>query len=297
MPRPLHPRRPYRSRLLTPSRPFGAAGPLLLAALVLTTAPGCDSKSRGEQQNAGSTDSDRRTTRVAPRSADRLDGGGSSISEDQPADPPEAPAPGALDRYTSDIEGEGKLIARIITSEGTIRCRLFEDRAPITVANFVGLARGMKEWVDPESGSIVEDEPFYAGVTFHRVIPEFIIQAGDRTGTGQYGPGYSIPDEIEAGPGHREPGTLSMANRGPGTGGSQFFITERPLPHLDGRHTVFGRCKDLEVVRKIARTPAGPENRPETPITIETIQFERGVFQTADEESTPPSDTRLDADD
>ena len=191
---------------------------------------------------------------------------------------PEPPSRRALARWTKDLEGQGALSAAIETTEGTIRCKLFEERTPITVANFVGLARGRQAWRDPETGERIEGRAFYDGLPFHRVIPEFIIQAGAPEDSEAFGPGYTIPDEIDPELSHDRPGVLSMANRGPDTGGSQFFILEQPAPHLDGRHAIFGQCRDLDVVRSIARMPAGPNNRPEHPADIRDITFQRGEW-------------------
>jgi len=256
----------------------------LLGATLLFAGAGCDSKSRGEDQSPGGADeqaladSTKRPPSTGPAAPEAIGSRGEV----------EAPQKADLRAYTSDIDGEGKLIATIHTSEGEIRCRLHEDRTPITVANFVGLARGMKPWLNPETDSVVKGEPFYDGLTFHRVIPGFMIQGGDPTGRGSGGPGYTIPDEIDSSLGHDEPGTLSMANRGPNTGGSQFFITEVPAPHLDGRHTVFGQCGGLETIKAIGRTPADPDNHPEHPPTIEDVTFARGE---ADADSADPGAT------
>ncbi len=245
-----------------------AARVILVSAclLVLSGIYGCDSKVRGPSQSPGTTDTDRKAEQTA--------------AAEEPAAPsaPTAPSASALDDFTDHLSGQGPLVATIDTTEGSIRCRLFEDRTPITVANFVGLARGEITWADPTDGDVVRGKPFYDGVEFHRVIPEFVIQAGDRTGTGKHGPGYTIPDEFDPSLRFEVPGVLGMANRGPDTGGSQFFITEKPLPHLNDRHTVFGICRDLDTVRQIARTPAGPDNHPENAVLIRRITFERSSF-------------------
>ena len=268
----------------------------LLGASLALAASGCDSKSRGEEQTAGSADEERLADEIESQSPPST---GPAAPEAIPT-PEEVAAPEKADlrTYTSDIEGEGALSATLHTSEGEIHCLLHEDRTPITVANFVGLARGMKPWRDPETDSIVQGEPFYDGLTFHRVIPGFLIQGGDPTGSGTGGPGYTIPDEIDSSLSHDEPGTLSMANRGPNTGGSQFFITEVPAPHLDGRHTIFGECHNLETIEAIARVPADPENRPEHPATVEDVTFGRGEFGQVAPESgpKPATDTTLPAD-
>jgi peptidyl-prolyl cis-trans isomerase A (cyclophilin A) len=144
------------------------------------------------------------------------------------------------------------ITATFQTSLGEIVVKLLPEKAPKTVANFVGLAEGTREWKDPSSGQTVK-RPLYDGTMFHRVIPDFMIQGGDPLGTGTGGPGYRFEDEI--GPDNRfdRPGLLAMANAGPNTNGSQFFITEVPTPHLNRGHTIFGEVvKGVELVRKIA---------------------------------------------
>ncbi len=144
------------------------------------------------------------------------------------------------------------LTATFQTSLGEIVVKLLPEKAPKTVANFVGLAEGTKEWKDPTSGQAVK-RPLYDGTVFHRVILDFMIQGGDPLGTGTGGPGYRFEDEI--GPDNRfdRPGLLAMANAGPNTNGSQFFITEVPTPHLNRGHTIFGEVvKGLELIRKIS---------------------------------------------
>jgi serine/threonine protein kinase/cyclophilin family peptidyl-prolyl cis-trans isomerase len=180
--------------------------------------------------------------------------------------------------YTNDLKGKGPLRALIETSMGTINCELFAEQAPKTVANFVGLSRGLKPFLNPKTGAI-EKRPFFDGLIFHRVIPDFMIQTGDPLGQGTGDPGYRFVDEINPSLRHDKGGTLSMANAGPGTNGSQFFITERPTPHLDDRHTVFGACKNLDVIKKIARVekdPADPVgSRPKVPVVIRTVRIRR----------------------
>ncbi|MBA3541166.1 MAG: peptidylprolyl isomerase [Deltaproteobacteria bacterium] len=156
---------------------------------------------------------------------------------------------------------------------GTLRCELFADKAPLAVANFVGLATGKKAWTHAKTGAVVRDKPFYDGLVFHRVIPQFMIQGGDPTGTGRSGPGYTFADEPSDL--RHESGTLSMANAGPGTNGSQFFITEVTARHLDGRHTIFGRCKEVDIVIAIGSVAADSNNRPTQPVTIRKIRITR----------------------
>jgi len=163
------------------------------------------------------------------------------------------PLGGAFELSTA-VEGLGGdgtgLTAVLETSVATLRCTLDADRAPRTVANFVGLARGVRPWWDPCGGAWVR-EPFYDGVKFHRLRAGFLAQAGCPIGDGTGGPGYALPDEIPADSLHDAAGELSMANVGPGTAGSQFFVTLGPAPELDRRHTVFGRCVPAESLAKL----------------------------------------------
>lgn len=168
------------------------------------------------------------------------------------------------------------LHAHFTTSEGNFTIRLFEDEVPNTVANFVGLATGTKEFVDPKSGQKVT-RPFYNGLIFHRVIEQFMIQGGDPLGTGTGGPGYRFADEFHPSLRHDKPGILSMANAGPNSNGSQFFITLVATPWLDNRHSVFGEVvSGMEVVDKIGSTQTTkPHDRPVKPISIESVTIER----------------------
>jgi len=166
------------------------------------------------------------------------------------------------------------LHAHFTTTEGSFKIRLFEAEAPNTVANFVGLAEGTKEFVDPNSGH-KSTRPFYNGLIFHRVIADFMIQGGDPLGTGTGGPGYRFADEFHPTLKHAKPGILSMANSGPNTNGSQFFITLVPTPWLDNRHTVFGEVVEgMDVINKIGTTKTR-NDRPVTPIAIESVTIER----------------------
>ena len=168
------------------------------------------------------------------------------------------------------------LHAHFTTSEGRFTVELFEAEVPNTVANFVGLADGTKEWTDPKSGQKVK-KPYYDGIVFHRVIDGFMIQGGDPLGTGTGGPGYTFADEFSPKLRHNKVGILSMANSGPHTNGGQFFITLAPTPWLDNRHTVFGAVVEgQEVVEKIGKTPTSkPGDRPLTPITIQSVTLQR----------------------
>jgi peptidyl-prolyl cis-trans isomerase A (cyclophilin A) len=169
------------------------------------------------------------------------------------------------------------LTAQFTTSEGNFTARLFDTDAPNTVANFVGLAEGTKEWTDPKTGQKVKRR-FYDGLVFHRVIEGFMIQGGDPLGTGTGGPGYKFGDEFSPKLRHTGAGILSMANSGANTNGSQFFITLAATPWLDNRHTVFGEViEGIDVIEKIGRTPTSkPGDRPLTPVTIQTVTINRG---------------------
>ncbi len=167
------------------------------------------------------------------------------------------------------------VFAKFETTEGNFTIQLFDDRAPNTVANFVGLAEGSKTWTDPRT-SKPSNAPYYNGIVFHRVIDGFMIQGGDPLGKGIGGPGYEFADEFHPSLRHDRAGILSMANRGPNTNGGQFFITLAPTPHLDNRHAVFGEVVDgLDVVKKIGRARTGANDRPATDIVIQTVTIER----------------------
>jgi peptidyl-prolyl cis-trans isomerase A (cyclophilin A) len=167
------------------------------------------------------------------------------------------------------------LFAILKTSLGEIICKLEEEKTPETVSNFVGLATGEKEYVDPKTRE-KSNVPFYDGTIFHRVIKEFMIQGGDRLGQGTGGPGYRFQDEFHPTLKHDGPGVLSMANAGPHTNGSQFFITTVPTPWLDQKHSVFGRVvRGMEVLSKIDATPTGPQDRPKTEVKIERVEIVR----------------------
>jgi len=166
-------------------------------------------------------------------------------------------------------------IAIIQTTAGQFRCVLFKDETPLTVDNFIGLATGNKDWTDPATGFKKHHVPLYTATIFHRVIPNFMIQGGDPEGTGEGDPGYKFKDEFRDDLLFDRPGRLAMANSGPNTNGSQFFITEVPTPHLNGKHTIFGQCDNVNLVEQISRVPRDPRNdRPIDPISIVKISFE-----------------------
>jgi peptidyl-prolyl cis-trans isomerase A (cyclophilin A) len=165
--------------------------------------------------------------------------------------------------------------AKFVTTEGNFTIRLFEQEAPRTVENFVGLAEGSKEWSDPRTNQKVR-KPYYDGTIFHRVIDGFMIQGGDPLGQGIGGPGYNFADEFHPKVRHNKAGIMSMANRGPNTNGGQFFITLAPTPHLDDRHTVFGEVVDgMDIISKIGRTKTGDRDRPVKDIVIQHVIIEK----------------------
>jgi peptidyl-prolyl cis-trans isomerase A (cyclophilin A) len=177
--------------------------------------------------------------------------------------------------YTVEFRPDEKVEAVLTTTLGSVKVRLFAQEVPRTVANFLGLATGACAWKDPKTGEMV-NRPMYDGTIFHRVIPDFMIQAGDPEGTGRGGPGYRFGDEIHPNLRHDKPGMLSMANAGPNTNGSQFFITDAPTPWLDGKHAIFGEViEGHEVVSSIANAPTGAQDRPTPEIVLQKVEIIR----------------------
>jgi peptidyl-prolyl cis-trans isomerase A (cyclophilin A) len=172
--------------------------------------------------------------------------------------------------------GQGQLYARLVTSMGNIVVALEEQRAPKTVKNFVGLATGTQEWKHPGTGEAKVGVPLYDGTIFHRVIPNFMIQAGCPLGAGTGNPGYRFEDEFHPELRHSGAGILSMANSGPASNGCQFFITEKATPHLDNKHSVFGHVVGgLELVAKIARVPTGARDKPMQDVKLQKVEIFR----------------------
>ncbi len=164
--------------------------------------------------------------------------------------------------------------AVIETTLGNFNCVLFKDKAPVTVENFIGLAEGTKDWTNPISHAKKHNTPLYDGTIFHRVIPNFMIQGGDPAGNGTGDPGYKFKDEFDSSLKFDKGGRLAMANSGPNTNGSQFFITEVPTPHLNGRHTIFGQCEPVSLVSKITKVARDPSNdKPFQPVRITHIKI------------------------
>jgi len=200
-----------------------------------------------------------------------------STSQAPPAKPAAKPATHAAP-HTATASAEPTAV--FDTSVGKLHCKLFEKETPITVKNFIDLATGAKDWTNPVSHVTKHKTPLYDGTIFHRVIPNFMIQGGDPAGNGSGDPGYTFKDEIVSTLTFDRPGRLAMANSGPNTNGSQFFITEVPTPHLNGRHTIFGQCDDATVVlvKQIARMASDPsDNRPFRPVKIVHISIVRGA--------------------
>ena len=259
-----------------------------IAALLLVAAagaPGC----KGDQKTAPAAPAKAEAKTEATASSQ--DGTAATPEKKEAAKAPQAaaattatedvrpPTADDLKGYIADLTGDGPLMATFETTAGTIHCTLYEKEAPMTVANFVGLARGLKAFTNPQTNQ-KERKPFFDGLKFHRVIPNFMIQGGDPLGVGVGGPGYRFGDEFAPSLRHDKPGRLSMANAGPGTNGSQFFITERPTPHLDNRHTIFGQCDEVDLVQKIARVPKAPgdptNSKPAQDVIVKTLTISRG---------------------
>ena len=175
-------------------------------------------------------------------------------------------------------EKKGPVYATLKTSMGDIVIQLFDDKAPKTVANFVGLASGTKEWTDSKTGEKIK-KPLYNGTIFHRVIPGFMIQGGDPLGNGTGGPGFRFEDEFHSDLRHSKAGIFSMANAGPNTNGSQFFITHQPTPFLDNKHNVFGEVvKGQEIVVAIGNVARDPRDRPIKDVVLKEVVITRGSF-------------------
>ncbi len=183
-------------------------------------------------------------------------------------DLPDGPAPQA----SAFVHPNGPRVV-FDTSMGRMVCQFYQQQAPVAVASFIGLATGAKDWIDPQSQKKMHGKPFFDGTTFHRVIPGFMIQGGDPTGTGMGDPGFKFDDELDPNLNFDQPGRLAMANSGPNTNGSQFFITEQAYPSLDQHYTVFGQCDDnsVEVVKAIARVDRDGNDKPTTAVVLNKV--------------------------
>jgi cyclophilin family peptidyl-prolyl cis-trans isomerase len=171
----------------------------------------------------------------------------------------------------ADAAGNPKAV--IETTAGDFNCTLFKDKAPVTVENFIALAEGKKDWRNPVSHAMKHNTPLYDGTIFHRVIPGFMIQGGDPAGNGTGDPGYTFKDEFDSSLRFDRGGRLAMANSGPNTNGSQFFITEKATPWLNGKHTIFGQCEPVSLVTKIVNMPRDPSDKPFHPVKITHIKI------------------------
>jgi peptidyl-prolyl cis-trans isomerase A (cyclophilin A) len=249
-------------------RRLSSLGWIPCAASVLLIAVACNEPPKAQRADALSAVS------PASASASAAAAASSSAAAVKPSDPESDPLEGkfSLAEGTQALSGSGKLLADIETTAGKITCDLFEDKAPNTVANFVGLARGIRPWKDP-SGKWVK-RPAFDGLTFHRVIGRFMIQGGNPGGSGNAG--YFFADEIWEGMTHDRAGQLCMANSGPDTNSMQFFITDGAARHLDKRgHTIFGDCKPTAIVRKIAMSKTDSKDAPLTPQLIKKVTIRR----------------------
>jgi len=202
----------------------------------------------------------------------------------------------------SDKPAEAKAAPKAVfhTSVGDITCELFPDKAPKTVANFIGLSDGSKDWTNPRDGKPMHGTPLYDGTIFHRVIPNFMIQGGDPMGQGYGGPGYKVEDEVDPSLTFDRPGRLAMANSGPNTNGSQFFITDVPTPFLNGHYSLFGQCDDasVAVVKKIQQGPCGggacsnSNSRPDNPVQIKHIEIKNAGADSTAPKAHPAATTK-----
>jgi peptidyl-prolyl cis-trans isomerase A (cyclophilin A) len=190
--------------------------------------------------------------------------------------PAETAKPAVTEKPAVSAEKHGPgVYAHITTNHGAMIAKLFDKEVPNTVANFVGLAEGKKQWRNPRTSSMVR-RPYYNNLTFHRIIPGFMIQGGDPEGTGMGGPGFEFADEFHPKLRHSKAGILSMANKGPNTNGGQFFITLVPTPHLNDRHSVFGELVEgMDTLRAIGKVATGAQNKPVKPVIIKSIRIER----------------------
>jgi peptidyl-prolyl cis-trans isomerase A (cyclophilin A) len=207
------------------------------------------------------------------------------VAAQQSTTPPAAPTPAQPAEALPDapqataaamIHPNGPTVV-MDTSMGRITCQFYQKQAPKAVANFIGLAEGTIDWTDPATKKKQHNKPFYDNTTFHRVIPEFMIQGGDPTGTGEGDPGYAFADEVDPNLNFDAPGKLAMANSGPNTNGSQFFVTEQAYDSLNQHYTLFGQCDDssVEVVKTIARVQRDSNDKPLTPVILNKVTIVR----------------------
>jgi peptidyl-prolyl cis-trans isomerase A (cyclophilin A) len=246
----------------------------LLAAGMGMPSFGCDEPAKDKKATPDAAAS----TSPASSASEPTPSASASAEPSRPVDATIDPLYGkfTLEDALKDLPGSGKLIAELDTTAGKLTCTLFDDKAPLTVANFVGLARGLRPYKDPTTGKFVKG-PAYDGSIFQRVIGKFMIQGGCPKGECvPGGPGYVFADEIWEGATHNKAGQLCMANSGPNTNGAQFFITDGKADFLDKRgHTIFGECKPTALVHKIATTATDNKDKPKTPQVIKKVTIRR----------------------
>jgi peptidyl-prolyl cis-trans isomerase A (cyclophilin A) len=196
-----------------------------------------------------------------------------AVLAQQPTAPAPEPLPDAPQATAAAMVHPNGPTVVMDTSMGRITCQFFEKQAPKTVANFIALAEGTKDWTDPTSKKVMHHKPLYDGTIFHRVIPNFMIQGGDPTATGMGDPGYTFEDEFDPNLGFDVPGRLAMANSGPGTNGSQFFITDVPTEHLNQHHTIFGQCDESSVlvIKTIELVERDSDDKPLNPVVLKNV--------------------------
>ena len=280
---------------------FGCSSALLVAAcgsgptegpksvdpgIVVGGVPG-STTSRIPQEQSQELAARPRAKAPPPPSSEEKRSDESEIEAKPSTDPGPDPMNGqfTIAQAVAGLPEKGALVATIRTSRGDLKCKLFDDKAPVAVANFVGLARGTRPF--KEKGKWVT-RAAYDGTSFHRVIKGFMVQGGDPAGTGRGEPGYVFKDELWQGGRHDRPGLLCMANRGPDTNGMQFFITDASAPHLDRSYTIFGECAPVSVVHAIANVPTDANDHPEKDVTIEKVEISRGGGA-AGPPATPPA--------
>jgi peptidyl-prolyl cis-trans isomerase A (cyclophilin A) len=249
---------------------------LLKTGLLLLALTACTKDKEKQAEGKPPTGSPPPTTQTAPPTTPGTQPGpeataGSAGPAGTPAPRTRPPAENPGPWQQKALQGQD-LYATLQTSEGDIVVKLFSKDAPLTVANFVGLATGEQTWTDPKTNQVVKNKPLYQGVLFHRVIPDFMIQGGDPLGVGSGSPGYTFEDEFQSGRAFDKPGLLAMANRGPETNGSQFFITTSTPTHLTNRHTIFGEVvKGYEVAERISKVPTAERNRPVKDVVLKKV--------------------------
>ncbi|MAQ15016.1 MAG: hypothetical protein CMN30_09515 [Sandaracinus sp.] len=294
------------SSVIQPRRASALLLPALCLALGFGCDAGCDADESGGLEQRGSvanaeeltmrprTEDGYEVVEASPRSRRRAEADQRRPNRDdlilEPNEPDPMPEGITLSQAVEGMPTDGQLVAEITMSMGTVFCDLFAEKAPRTVANFIGLARGKRPWWDPEVGQWRRNKPYYDGTLIHRVLPDYLIQGGDRLGDGTGRPGFTVAHEDHDRNRHDEAGVLAMASHGPGENGAQFFITDGNASDLnvENQYTVFGHCENLPIVERVARVPQGEENRPLTPVRIERVLIRRVAGGASVAERTPP---------